>query len=68
MYNAEKTLSEYRELVENMRKAQKEYFKTRDYQILVKSKHLESEVDRFFNHREKPNKSSPLEGQGDLFL
>ena len=33
-------------LVADMRKKQKEYFKTRDRQVLIESKQLESKVDK----------------------
>lgn len=36
----------YIELVSQMRKAQKLYFKTRDQKVLVKSKNLEKQVDQ----------------------
>ena len=37
--------SEFMLLVEQMRNAQKEYFKTRDRMVLLKSKELEKKVD-----------------------
>ena len=39
------TAKEFFYLVEDMRKAQKDYFKTRDKEVLVKSKELEKRVD-----------------------
>ena len=36
---------EFMQLVREMRKAQKEYFKTRDKDVLAKSKQLEKRVD-----------------------
>jgi hypothetical protein len=36
---------EFLELVKKMRGAQKEYFKTRNYDVLNKPKHLEKQVD-----------------------
>ena len=40
---------EYASLVKNCRDAQKEYFKTRDRNILIKSKQLEKELDIITN-------------------
>jgi len=37
---------EFYELVKSMRKAQREYFRTRDIDVLKKSKHLESLIDK----------------------
>ena len=37
---------EFYELVKSMRKAQRDYFRTRDLEILKKSKHLESILDK----------------------
>lgn len=36
---------EFFDLVADMRKAQKEYFRTRDKEVLIKSKDLENRVD-----------------------
>ena len=41
----EKEMTEFMQLVREMRKAQKEYFKTRDRDVLAKSKQLEKRVD-----------------------
>lgn len=41
----EKEMTEFMQLVREMRKAQKEYFKTRDKDVLAKSKQLEKRVD-----------------------
>lgn len=38
-------MTEFMQLVREMRKAQKEYFKTRDKDVLAKSKQLEKRVD-----------------------
>lgn len=38
-------MTEFMQLVREMRKAQKEYFKTRDKNVLAKSKQLEKRVD-----------------------
>lgn len=38
-------MTEFMQLVREMRKAQKEYFKTRDKDVLAKSKTLEKRVD-----------------------
>ena len=40
-------MKEFIELVREMRNAQKEYFKTRDKNVLQRSKELEREVDSF---------------------
>lgn len=40
-------MNEFVKLVYEMRKAQKEYFKTRDKSVLSKSKELERKVDSF---------------------
>ena len=40
-------MNEFIELVREMRNAQKEYFKTRDTNVLLKSKELERKVDSF---------------------
>ena len=37
------------EVVSQMRSAQKKYFRTRDKDVLIKSKQLESQVDKFIN-------------------
>lgn len=38
-------MTEFMQLVREMRKAQKEYFKTRDKDVLAKSKQFEKRVD-----------------------
>ena len=38
-------MTEFMQLVREMRKAQKEYFETRDRNVLAKSKQLENRVD-----------------------
>jgi hypothetical protein len=40
-------MNEFIELVREMRNAQKEYFKTRDKNVLQRSKELERKVDSF---------------------
>ena len=40
---------DFRELVHKMRKAQKQYFKSRDRRDLQKAKELEKEVDDFLS-------------------
>ena len=40
-----KEMTEFMQLVREMRKAQKEYLKTRDRDVLAKSKQLEKRVD-----------------------
>jgi hypothetical protein len=37
------------EVVSQMRSTQKEYFRTREKDVLIKSKQLESQVDKFIN-------------------
>lgn len=49
-------MNEFIELVREMRNAQKEYFKTRDKSVLLKSKELERKVDSFLAHKVKTNK------------
>ena len=43
------TYEQFIDLVAEMRQAQKEYFKTRDRNILSKSKQLEAQVDAEIN-------------------
>lgn len=45
------TTGEFAELVEKMRKAQKEYFRTRTQEALAISKNYESEVDKVLAER-----------------
>lgn len=40
------TLTEFRDLVEKMRHAQKEYFRTKSQAVLSQSKSLEKQVDK----------------------
>ena len=42
---------DFRELVHKMRKAQKQYFKSRDRRDLQKAKELEKEVDDFLSRQ-----------------
>lgn len=44
-------MNEFIELVREMRNAQKEYFKTRDKNILQKSKELERKVDALLQQK-----------------
>ena len=44
-------MKEFIELVREMRNAQKEYFKTRDKSVLLKSKELERKVDAFLTQQ-----------------
>lgn len=44
-------MNEFIELVREMRNAQKEYFKTRDKNVLLKSKELERKVDTFVSQK-----------------
>lgn len=54
-------MNEFIELVREMRNAQKEYFKTRDKDVLLKSKELECKVDSFFGTAsDKPTNNTIL--------
>lgn len=44
-------MNEFIGLVREMRNAQKEYFKTRDKNVLLKSKELERKVDSFLTQQ-----------------
>lgn len=44
-------MREFFELVREMRNAQKEYFKTRDKNVLLKSKELERKVDAYLSQQ-----------------
>ena len=57
------TVGEFINIVKEMRKAQKEYFKTRSQASLTKSKELEKTVDKLLAERENRNKPQ----QGSLF-
>lgn len=61
------TAKEFFDLVREMRKAQRSYFRTRSKDLLEKSKLLESEVDREIARvdkllGEKTNPGLPLQG------
>lgn len=45
------TPEQFKQLVKEMREAQKQYFKTRDYAVLDKSKKLEKQVDAELEER-----------------
>lgn len=47
------TVADFINLVEEMRTAQKSYFKTRSYESLTKSKSLEKQVDELLSDRKK---------------
>lgn len=47
------TTGEFAELVYKMRKAQKQYFRTRSQSALTESKSYEKEVDRILEKRQK---------------
>lgn len=47
LFGKNRCMNEFIELVREMRNAQKEYFKTRDKSVLLKSKELERKVDSF---------------------
>lgn len=55
------TQEEFINLVRDMRKAQKEYFKTRDYLVLNRSKILERQVDAAIKSFEQPESPSLFE-------
>lgn len=61
----EEELTTFVNMVRKMRKAQKVYFKTRDYNAMVESKFFEGKVDKFIkDHDEKKaynNQSSLFE-------
>lgn len=57
------TVGDFINIVKEMRKAQKEYFKTRSQASLTKSKELEKTVDKLLAERENRNKPQ----QGSLF-
>lgn len=44
----------FAETVERMRAKQKEYFSTRDRDVLTESKQLERQVDQFIDRQKKP--------------
>ena len=52
---------EFMQLVREMRKAQKEYFKTRDKDVLAKSKQLEKRVDDEIKKEELANNTQELD-------
>lgn len=45
---------EFLKTVKDMRDAQKEYFKTRSFSALEKSRHLEKRVDQMIKDNENP--------------
>lgn len=47
-------MTDFEKLVLEMRKAQKDYFKTRDKQSLELSKRLERRVDEYLESQDKP--------------
>ena len=49
LYNGD--MNEFIELVREMRDAQKEYFRTRDKNVLQRSKELERKVDTYISQR-----------------
>ena len=57
------TVGDFINIVKEMRKAQKEYFRTRSQASLTKSKELEKTVDKLLAERENRNKPQ----QGSLF-
>jgi hypothetical protein len=59
------TTGQFADLVLEMRKAQKEYFKYRSPEALTRSKQLEKQVDEILENRQKRS-HNPAE-QGTLF-
>lgn len=47
-------MTEFEKLVQEMRKAQKYYFKTRDKNVLETSKKLERQVDEYLANKNNP--------------
>lgn len=48
---------QFREAVQEMRRLQKEYFRKRDFSILLKAKEAEKEVDDYLGQFDKENNS-----------
>ena len=48
-------------LVQDVRSLQKEYFKKRDPQVLIRSKQAESKLDEFLNPKPKPIVQASIE-------
>lgn len=46
-------MTDFISLVRSMREAQKEYFRTRDANVLVKAKELEAKVDKVISDAEE---------------
>lgn len=44
-------MTNFEQLVAEMRKAQKDFFRTRNYKILEKSKELEKQVDQYLDEQ-----------------
>ncbi len=59
------TTGQFADIVLEMRRAQKEYFKYRSPEALTRSKQLEKQVDEILENRKKHNEN-PAE-QGTLF-
>ena len=53
-------MTDFMELVKEMRSAQKEYFRTRDANVLNRSKDLEKKVDRAIDNAEEEEKGGTL--------
>lgn len=63
---SENEIKQFAELVIEMRRTQKEYFKSRNYTVLQKSKILEKEVDKRAAEILKRS-NQDVENQPDLF-
>ena len=44
-------MTEFEKLVSDMRKAQKDFFRTRDYAVMRKAKELEKQVDQYLDEQ-----------------
>ena len=53
-------MTDFEHLVMAMRKAKKEYFRTRDRAILLASKDLEKKVDDYLKKKEEDNRRDNL--------
>lgn len=51
LFGKNRRMNEFIELVREMRDAQKEYFRTRDKNVLQRSKELERKVDTYISQR-----------------
>lgn len=61
------TTGEFADLVQNMRIAQKDYFRTRSQTSLEKSKELEKKVDSLLSERKARIEKEPNPGLFDIY-